>query len=349
MRWLLGGVLMLTVVAYWPSVWSGPWMYEDSNAIYANPSVTGERPIAIDRARWVSELSHRVVFRTLGSSPQATHAVNLALHLANGLLVYAIAATWISGPGAGVASAAFLLHPIQTEAVAYAASRSELLATLFALSAFLIVIRGSLTWFTGSAMAALLALAFAAKETSVVMIGLIIFYLLTFRPPQARKAIGPLTFAVFAAVAIAVTVLLFDHRATAEQTRVDYAALQLCAIWRYIGLVVLPIGQSLDHDFELIGLGWRALAVASAGVVVLLVFFCWIARNVPVMTLALAWPLIALAPRLVMRIPELLNEHQTYLPFVGLWLLIGLGADVLWTDRPLWRIAAPRALLKGTT
>jgi hypothetical protein len=35
------------------------------------------------------------------------------------------------------------------------------------------------------------------------------------------------------------------------------------------------------------------------------------------------WVLIALAPRFVMRIPEVLNEHQMYLPMVGISFTLG--------------------------
>lgn len=68
------------------------------------------------------------------ADPGGLHATNLALHIANGLLVYGLASLLgLSAAGALFAGGVFLLHPIQVEAVAWVSGRKDLLAALFVL------------------------------------------------------------------------------------------------------------------------------------------------------------------------------------------------------------------------
>ncbi len=168
---ILGAIIAVTVLAYSP-MRSASFVYEDSNAVWNHAGVLGHQPIDVGRARWMTALSHRIVFTLLGPSPRATHAVNLALHLMNGIWVYLLASLWLTSPGALLVSGLFLLHPIQTEAVAYAASRSELLSTFFALAALWVGVHDRRLW--RSAMMWLLVLAaVCAKESSVVIVPII--------------------------------------------------------------------------------------------------------------------------------------------------------------------------------
>lgn len=71
------------------------------------------------------------------------HLVNVLLHVINGILVYTfikflLRISHFSNAPALLAALLFLLHPIQTEAVAYVAGRTDLLATFFLLLGLLI-------------------------------------------------------------------------------------------------------------------------------------------------------------------------------------------------------------------
>jgi len=116
------------------------------------------RPLVID-SYW---LEHRL----WGNSPVGYHAVSLLLHVGNSLLVFTLARRLQIGSGAALAGALFFaIHPVQVEAVASVASRTDLLATLGVLSACLL-------W-TGSERSrkvalAPLFLALCAKESAVV-------------------------------------------------------------------------------------------------------------------------------------------------------------------------------------
>lgn len=332
---------LLTMLAYSPVLTAG-WVYEDANAVQANPSVTGAAPIAVDRARWLSALSHRLVYHITGSAPRLPHLVNVALHVVNGILVYHIALAWVSPPAAVVVTALFWLHPLQTESVAYVASRSELLAACFALSAFLIAGSARSVGAYAAVCVAVLA-AVCAKESAVVIVPLIVFADVVRGKPASwlRYAVWLLPVGL-----IAYTVIRFDYLSRAELSPLAYAATQATAVWRYLALAVYPIGQSVDHDFDLViwPIRWAALGgIAALATVPIMGSWLVVLGDQPrgsdiarlwddwpalrVASFGIAWLLIGLGPRFVMRIPEVLAEHQTYLPFIGLWIMLGAIVD----------------------
>ena len=91
-----------------------------------------------DAANWhpVTWLSHALDYQFFQLDPAGHHAVNLALHVINVLLLFwvLLAATGFVGRSAMVA-ALFALHPINVESVAWVAERKNLLSMFFFLLA----------------------------------------------------------------------------------------------------------------------------------------------------------------------------------------------------------------------
>ena len=73
-----------------------------------------------------------------GLDPGAHHAMNVALHAANTLLLFLVLVrlTGTAGPSA-FAAALFALHPLHVESVAWIAERKDVLSTFFWLLAML--------------------------------------------------------------------------------------------------------------------------------------------------------------------------------------------------------------------
>lgn len=318
---ILCALCLVTLAVYGPVRHYG-FVYEDTNAASENPSVTMQQPIQIDRARWLSALSHRLDYWAFGPSPVSFHVTNVALHLWNGLFVALIVwrlwpeSTWLGGLAAGI----FLLHPIQTEAVAYVASRSELLAAALALPAFWLHL-GAAQWWRSVAIVVLIAFAVCAKESIAMIVPLLV---LTDVLLHQRIAWRRWAWCLVPIGLMAVSVLLFDHRTTSSLGTFWFAATQASAFWRYLAMVLVPLGQTVDHDYELVAGGWHVLAMAmlvwSALLVGLLMLSDWHRRFL----LMVAWAPLYLSPRFVMRIPEILNEHQMYVPMVGISICLAL-------------------------
>lgn len=325
-------LLLLTALLYAPSVARNGWVYEDTNAISQNDTVTGVSRIPVDRARWLSATSHRIVY-TISKTPQAAHLANLLLHLVNGWLVLLVARKFMPERSALLVAALFLLHPLQVEAVSYAASRSELLSACLALGAF-VMAHGRRAWWRGALIWLLVALAVCAKESAAVIVPLIAVSYWVQGQPLARLRLALLLVPIGL---ITITVLRYDYLSHSELGHLDYAATQATAVWRYLRLAAWPVGQTIDHDWELTPYLWRYVALTALWGLALVPLFgalsvggerqgrlwvWWGAQQHP-LVFGVSWLLIALAPRLIMRIPEMLNEHQTYLPFVGVWIVVG--------------------------
>ncbi len=87
-------------------------------------------------------VSYQLNALLLGMDPVGFHAVNLALHCANAVLVFLIAKRLTrSQLAAAVTGALFAVHPLQTEAVLWAASRKDLLSGFFFLLSALSYLR----------------------------------------------------------------------------------------------------------------------------------------------------------------------------------------------------------------
>jgi len=83
--------------------------------------------------RFFTYLSLALNFHFFQLDPLPYHAANVAIHLANALLVYALCRRLFSGrrTAAFFASLLFLCHPLQTQAVTYVVQRATSLAAFF--------------------------------------------------------------------------------------------------------------------------------------------------------------------------------------------------------------------------
>jgi tetratricopeptide (TPR) repeat protein len=90
-----------------------------------------------DKSYWrpLTWLTHMLDFQIFGANPGPAHLVNLGMHLANVLLLYAVLGM-LAGPSwcAAFVSFLFAVHPINVESVAWLTERSNLLGTFFGLA-----------------------------------------------------------------------------------------------------------------------------------------------------------------------------------------------------------------------
>ena len=372
-----GGVhaLLLVVLgaAAYSNTFSVPFQFDDGRSIVENASVRDlctflSGPIAPQRA--VAHLTFALNGSLGGTAPWGYHALNLAIHLAAALLVYALAAlvcrtTAPAGsalhrraPVAGlVAAALFVAHPLQTQAVTYVVQRMASLAALLYLATVWAYARAALepdrrrraAWYAAALASA--ALALFTKENAVTIPATLAALELGVLPGAertlARRAARLAPFVLLTALAVAV----LSPRATVQATSaqfanvsrtaaavpswVAYALTQPAVILSYLRLLVVPVGQNLDHDPAIASslTGPVLLSIAAlAAVLGLPTAWGWRARRTAggrIALFAVAWFVTTMAVESsVLPIEDAMNEHRMYLPSAGLFL--AAGCAVAW-------------------
>ncbi len=141
--WIVAGAAaLIAYLAYQPAL-DGEFVFDDRYLPFLAPDAM-IRPIGmwIGKIRPVLLLSFWAHLHLMGQEPYSYHLVNLLLHLLNAGLVFLLLRHLLArlDPAdgrnpllAGFGAALFLLHPLQTESVAYVASRSEVLCGTFLL------------------------------------------------------------------------------------------------------------------------------------------------------------------------------------------------------------------------
>ena len=260
--------LVAVVWAYSPSM-SGPFLFDDAFLMgLSRQPLSGQihvqRPLLM-LTYWVSAQL----------SPNDTwwfHFMNVVIHaMASGLafLILRRLLQWAAVEEskrtllAGVAAVLFLLHPVQTEAVAYLAGRSESLSVMLAFAAFTVFLyrrQAAATWGTAVAVFALFGAALAAKEQTIALPALFLltdywFNDFSFRGIRANWRI----YAPMAAAGVAGVWFfrgLITNASTAgfgmkDFTWYQYFFTQCRALWVYIGLFLFPVNLSADWDFAI--------------------------------------------------------------------------------------------------
>ena len=345
----LGLIIAFTIIAY-ASTWRAAFVYEDVRAVLSNGEVQQQQPWHLHELRSLSVLSFRLNHAVDGNNPRGYHAVNVAVHIVNTLLFYVIASALLETDWAVLlACAIFALSPLQSESVAYITGRTELLAGCAVLGAVALALQPA-RWWHLLAIPGILLAGLLTKETALVGWFLVpLVYLFQYHRQLTRRAVSRpgLLAACFVCGVMAGTAIWIlrplQHLDMgfigSERGYLSYAAIQASAFWRYVFELIVPYGFTIDHDYDLIS---HLLAYLALATLPLLAWIAWrIRRTDPLTAFGIVWILIALAPRILVRIPEYLNEHQMYVAMVGLSLIFGTWLDRVASFDPLAFLNAP--------
>lgn len=182
LRWplLLAALVLLTLASHGPALDAGFVRFDDTAYVQGNRHVsTGLRPENVrwaltgyEQANWhpLTWISHMVDVELFGFEPRGHHAVNLALHVLNVIVLFLVlrSLTGDALPSLLVTSL-FAVHPANVESVAWIAQRKTLLSSLFALlaiAAYARYARGGGRRFYAASLAGL-ALSLASKPMLV--------------------------------------------------------------------------------------------------------------------------------------------------------------------------------------
>ena len=285
--------------------------------------------------------------RTSGQSPLGYHLVNLIIHAISTGLVFLVLSRLLALTGrlsartvsvaSMIGAAVFLIHPLQTESVSYIAGRSESLAGMLVLLAYVVFLyrrREAISWVEAVVVVALFGLGVSTKENAVSLAGVLILTDVFWPRPfslsglranwRLYAAMVPGVFVaiwkVFQILSAAPTAGLTLHNVTWYQ----YGFTEARAIFTYLRLAVLPFGQSIDHDYPVSHTILEHGAIFYLAALVTLIAVCIRWRNrYPLTCFGLLLTLILLVPTSsIVPISDPLAERRMYLPLVGL-ILIG--------------------------
>ncbi len=339
----LGAAFLAVCIVYWPAV-DGPFVFDDLYLPFTAPEMASA-PLS----HWVGSIRPLLMFSfwinhsISGMQSFSYHFLNLLLHLATGVFAFLVVRKFLDRAGesgwkrdglAAFAAGLFLLHPLQTESVAYVASRSETLSVMFFYAAFaLFLYRRSeaIGWLESLGVVALFAAAASTKEHAAVLPALLLmtdFFWSGWRGIRRNWRLYALLAAAAAAALRMVWHVLRGNNTAGFGvegfTWLQYFYSQCRAIWLYIRLFVLPYGQNVDHDFAvsrtlldhgaILGLAALLLAVAAA---------IYYRRRFPLASYGFLAFLLLLAPTSsFVPILDLVAERRVYLPFIGLLLVV---------------------------
>ncbi len=353
-RLILLLLIAATVVVYAPVIHYPFVNYDDPSNVYENPHVTkGLSAAGIKWAftsgtegmwlplTWLSLMADAQVY---GVSAGGFHLTNLLWHIVNTLLLFGLfrrltGAAWRS---AWVA-AMFALHPLHVETVAWVTERRDVLSTAFwLLTMWAYANYAQLPSRTRYALIWLpYLLGLMAKPMLVTLpVVMILMDLWPLRRTLNLRLIAEKLPFLLPAIVISVIAVHFQKgigtaysfEALPLTTRLEH---MLIAYVRYIGHTVWPTGLVVFYPYPRV---LPVTQVVGAGLLLLVVTWFVIrwAGSRPYLAMGWGWYLVTLSPviGLVQVGAQAMTDHYSYVPLIGLFVVVAWGAPEILTKRP---------------
>lgn len=346
---------ILVFWAYSPAL-NGPFLFDDTNLPFALPAFKAPLPVWLRAdARPVLFFTYWVNARMGQNDPYSFHVFNLLFHLVGSGLVFAIVRRlleWRRGePGAkgasssnrggnllaGFAAAVFLLHPVQTEAVAYLAGRSESLSAMFLLAAFAVFLyrrQAAASWAVVARILALFGLALLSKQNAIALPALLLLTDYWWNPGFSFQGIRanwklylPMALGALAGVAFFWKIITTAETAgfgMKDLTWYQYFFTQCRALFVYFGMFLAPANLTADRDFAISKTIMDHGAIVGLALLLALVAAAWrYRRRFPLAVYGFFVFLVMMAPTSsFLPIRDPIAERRLYFAMLGLLLIV---------------------------
>src|SRR5881394_4632866 len=342
-----------TIFAYRPA-WNGGFLWDDDVYITNNELLTapdGLRRIwfSLDSPSQYFPLVYttfRVEHALWGLNPTGYHWINLVLHVANALLVWAVLAR-LRIPGAWLAGAIFALHPVQVESVAWITERKNVLMGFF----FLLTLLGWIAfvnertrrrWIFYCLALIFYVLALSAKATACTLpAALFLIVWLENKPITMRRLIQIVPF-VFLGIGMGLLAVWWEryHQGTNRAvftflSPIERILVASRAVWFYLSKIFWPSNLTFIYPrwnispADLLDYVWLLAGIAAC--VVIYFLRRYFQRSVEV---AAAFFVATLSPVLgfIMLYTfryTFVADHYQYLACIGPIALVSAGIAIL--------------------
>jgi protein O-mannosyl-transferase len=352
-------VLALAVLAVFSRVLHCGFVdYDDGNYVFSNQEV--QRGLTPQSVRWalttgessnwhpVTWLSHEMDVELYGLKPAGHHLTSLFLHTANAVLLLLIlkrmtGTMWRSA----FVAAMFALHPLRVESVAWVAERKDVLSALFFMLAIGAYVRYAEKFKVQSSKFkvhySLCLVFFVLGLMAKPMLVTLPFVLLLLDYWPLRRKDGPkrlltekIPFFLLAAASSVVTYLV-QQKGGAVSTSFalnDRLANAVISYTRYLGKTFWPVHLAAYYPHPE---HWPEWEVAAAAIFLALVtgLVIWQARGRPYLAVGWFWFLGMLVPAIgVVQVGlQSMADRYTYLPLVGVFIMVAWGANAALGER----------------
>jgi Flp pilus assembly protein TadD len=308
-----------------------------------------------------------------GPRPGGLHLVNLLLHIANTLLLFTVLkkmtdALWSSA----FVAAVFALHPMHVESVAWIAERKDVLSTLFWMLTLLAYVGyvkrpGLLRYMTTILLFALGLMAKPMLVTLPFVLLLLDYWPLNRFGPQTAKTSGrqsyksgpagpkfqnlyrvlfeKIPFFVLCAISSVITFLVQQSggavvgiTALPLNSRVTNAFLSYA---KYIGKMFWPQNLAIFYPFDLARFEFWQILLCILLLLFISIFVIYAGRKRRYLAVGWFWFVITLVPVIgfVQVGNQALADRYTYIPYIGLFIMIAWGLPELLSEWPYRKIA----------
>lgn len=318
---------------------------------------------------WSSHLDQRMFYRPItlvtfalnynssGLNPFSYHLVNLVIHILTTLAIYAVVYYTIrsfkepfskemKNSISFIASLLFAIHPIQTESVAYVVSRSVIIGTLFLICSlitfvFALDVKEKKRQLINLFSWVFFALSLCSKEIGIVFPLLIFTY--SFLHHKQANLIGcwktgfiaSLPYLIILAIYMVMRTVFMGGATLSVliSNLAIYFATAAKALFIYLRILIIPIGQNADHFLPLVKSvfePWSVLAYIGLLLIGWLVFTHILSRSL-FLSFWMLWYFLSLAPNLLLPTNEAISEHTVYFPSIGFFVTATYIIFVLWS------------------
>jgi tetratricopeptide (TPR) repeat protein len=350
--------------------------YDDDDYVYENQHVLGG--LTYDGIIWaftsgqaanwhpVTWLSLMLDCQLFGTNPGRMHMVNVVFHLVNTLLLFAVLRKMTGSlwPSSFVA-AAFALHPMHVESVAWIAERKDVLSTFFlllTLAAYAGYVRHRSLF--GYLLAIALFLVGLMAKPMLVTLPFVLL-LLDYWPLNRFAALQParaapipderaiwygiwiekIPFFVLAAVSSGITFIV--QRSGGAMVNITAIPLEsrftnvFLSYSRYMGKLFWPQNLAVFYPFDAEGFSFWQIALCAILVLGISVFVIRFGRTRKYLPVGWLWFVITLIPviGLVQVGGQAFADRYTYIPYIGLFIMAAWGLPELCSKRPYRKTA----------
>jgi tetratricopeptide (TPR) repeat protein len=362
-------LIVVTAIVFFNSL-NGQFLYDDWFQIERNPTLHSwsNLPKMFTESVWqfmdsgnsqavgpyyrpIFNASLLINYQLFGLNVVGWHLFSILLHIGTTLFVYVLARKWgICQTVSAVAALLFAVHPVHSEAVAWASSTPDILTGFFTLAALICYESArkaeKINWFWMTASLICTLLAMGSKETGVLIPIFFVFREVieswfkqenTFSVGKISSISVPFFLCAFSYLAARYAVLGFiskTHPLAKDVTNWEMFLTIPNILLQYIRMLFVPYPLAFIYDYIFVQ---NLSDIRFWGAVLILIgligAFVWLISKSPNAIKCAAIFFVFIIPALNLKAfspqESLIHDRYLYLPSVGFCLLLAMGLN--WT------------------